>query len=37
VLIHLPEARRVRGLRVVLDTSLVSGFNAIDAIGLLQE
>jgi hypothetical protein len=36
-LIHLREARPLRGLRLVLDTSLVAGENSIDAVGLLTD
>ena len=33
-LIHLPEPRVIRGIRVVLDTSLIEGMSSIDAVGL---
>ena len=32
---HLAEPRYIEGIRVILDTSLVNGWNCIDAIGLL--
>lgn len=37
VVIHLPEKRYLRGLRIVLDTAGVEGRNAIDAVGLISE
>jgi len=36
-LIHLREARPLRGLRLVLDTSRVPGENSVDAVGLLTD
>lgn len=37
LVIELPRARRLSGLRVVLDTTRAAGWNEIDAVGLVPE